>query len=218
MKVAHRNVILTLACMLLVQLAAAQVPHFSPFTADMQMSSTRPGMGPGEATGKMFVGGGHMRMNMSEQGHETAMITDFATKTVDILMVQQKMYIEHKADERGGRGPGSNFTQDLHPYDPDNPCSNQPDIKCKNIGVETVNGRTCDHWEMTNTKDGKVANVWVDQRLHFPIKMISEDSSILLSNIKEGEPDASQFQIPPDFHKMDMGGMMPPGTGRPPSN
>ncbi len=71
--------------------------------------------------------------------------------------------------------PG-NFTQDLHPYDPENPCATQPDVTCKKIGVETVSGRTCDHWEMTD-KQGKVANVWVDQKLHFPIKMVSQDST-----------------------------------------
>jgi len=38
----------------------------------------------------------------------------------------------------------------------------------------------------------------------------------LLTNISEGEPDASLFQIPAGFKKMDMGGMMPPGMGRPP--
>ena len=217
MKLASRNLFLVVTCLLLGQLVTAQVPKFLPFTADMQMTSTRPGMGSWETSGQISVGSGHMRMNMAAQGHETTMITDFAAKTVDILMVQQKMYIEQKTGERGGRGP-RNTTQDLHPYDPENPCANQPDVQCKKIGVETVSARTCDHWEITNTKDGKVANVWVDQTLHFPIKMTSEDSSVLLSNIKEGEPDASLFQVPADFHKIEMGGMMQPGMSRPPNN
>ena len=158
-----------------------------------------------------------MRMNLSNEGpHEMAMITDFASKTVDVLMVQQKMYIEHKAGQMQGRGPG-NLSQDLHPYDPENPCANQPDITCKKIGVETVSGRTCDHWEITDKK-GKINNVWVDQKLHFPIKATTPDTSILLSNVREGEPDATQFQIPADYRKMDMGGMMPPGMAGPPHN
>ncbi len=121
-----------------------------------------------------------------------------------MLMVEQKMYIEHKAGQMQGRGPGSNFTQELHPYDPENPCANQPDITCKKIGVETVSGRTCDHWEITDKK-GQVSNLWVDQKLHFPIKATTSDSSILLSNMKEGEPEASLFQVPSDYRKMDMG-------------
>lgn len=218
MKLAIRCLFFAFACLQLVQLGTAQsVPQFSPFTADMQMSSTHPGMGPTDATGNIFVGSGHMRMNLSAQGHETAIITDFASKTVDVLMVQQKMYLEHKAGQAPGRGPGGNFAQDLHPYDPVNPCANQADVTCKKIGVEAVSGRTCDHWEITS-KNGKASNVWIDQTLHFPIKATSEDSSLLLSNIKEGEPAASLFQIPADFRKMDMGGMMPPGMNRPPNN
>ena len=90
-------------------------------------------------------------------------------------------------------------------------------MTCKKIGVEEVSGRTCDHWEMTD-KQGKVANIWIDQKLHFPIKTVSAGLDMLLTNIKEGEPDASLFQIPAGFHKMDMGGMMPPGAGGPPQN
>jgi hypothetical protein len=105
----------------------------------------------------------------------------------------------------------------MKPFDPANPCANQPDITCKKIGVETVSGRACDHWEITD-KNGKVSNVWVDEKLHFPIKMASADSTILLTNITEGEPDAALFQIPSDFKKMDMSGMMAPGTARPPQN
>ncbi len=57
-------------------------------------------------------------------------------------------------------------------------------------------------------KNGKVSNIWIDQKLHFPIKTVSEDSSWELSNIKEGEPSASLFEIPSGYQKMDMGSMM----------
>jgi len=198
----------------LMQLASAQVPHLTPFSADMEMSSTRADRGPRDMEGKIFVASGHMRMNMDSAGHQTAIITDLATKTVDILMPQQQMYMEHKAGETPGRGPGS-MTRDLKPYDPEHPCATQPDVTCKKIGVEEVSGHTCDHWEITD-KQGKVANIWIGQKLHFPIKTVSQDSTLLLSNIKEGEPDASLFQIPAGFHKIDLGGMMPPGGGGPP--
>ena len=218
MKLVHR-ILLFASVLLIVQFAVAQVPQFSPFSADMQMTSTS-NRGPSDMTGKLFVGNGHMRMNMDMQGHETAMITDFATKTVDVLMIQPKMYMEHKMGQMPGRGPGrgpGSATEDLKPFDPENPCANQPDITCKKIGEETVSGRNCEHWEITD-KNGKVANVWIDLKLHFPVKTVTQDGSILLTNIQEGEPDASLFKIPADFQKMDMGGMMPPGMGRPPEN
>jgi hypothetical protein len=130
-------------------------------------------------------------------------------------MIQQHMYIEHKAGQMQGQGPGAG-AEGLHPYDPENPCASDPDVKCKKIGVEEVSGRTCDHWELTDQK-GNVSNVWVDQKLHFPVKIVSPDTTLLLSKIVEGEPDASLFQVPDGFRKMDIGGMMPPGAG-PPQN
>jgi hypothetical protein len=203
-----------MAVVLLLQLLSAQVPQLAPFSADMEISSTRGDRGPVDMQGQIFVATGHMRMNMESSGHQTAVLTDFATKTVDILLPQQQMYLEHQAGDMPGRGP-DRMTQDLKAYDPQNPCATQPDVTCKKIGVEDVSGRTCDHWEITD-KQGKVTNIWIDQKLHFPIKVVSQDSTMLLSNIKEGEPDASLFQIPAGYRKMDMRGMMPPGGAGPP--
>lgn len=180
----------------------------------MQITTTRTDNGPQDVTGKIFLDRGHMRMNLETAGHQTGIITDFATKTTDILMMRQQMYMEHKAGDMPARGPGS-MTQDLKPYDPEHPCAHQPDVACKKIGVEEVSGRTCDHWEMTG-KDGKVLNVWVDQKLHFAIKVVSEDSTVTLSNITEGQPEASLFEIPAGFRKLEMGAIPPPGMGGPP--
>ena len=215
MKALLRTLLPAVAVLLLLQLASAQLPHLTPFSADLEISSTGGDTGQRDMQGKLFVATGHMRMNMDNPtGRQTAIITDFATKTVDILLVPQQMYIEHKAGDPTGRGPGA-LTQDLKPYDPDHPCATQPDLTCKKIGVEDVNGRTCDHWEMTD-KNGKVTNFWIDQKLHFPVKTVSQNSTMLLSNIKEGEPDAALFTVPADFHKVDMRGMMPPSGGGPP--
>lgn len=182
----------------------------------MEMSSTKSDRGPRDMTGKMYVGQGAMRMEMAgDAGRQSIILTTFATKTVDILMPQQQMYMEHKAGDMPGRRGGMGAS-DLKPYDPKNPCANEPDITCKNLGTETVNGRTCDHWQMTH-KDGKVTDSWIDQKLHFPIKTVSDGTTWELSNIKEGEPDASLFTIPASYHKMEMpnmGGMM---HGTPPS-
>jgi hypothetical protein len=200
-----------LLTLLALQFASAQVPAFSPFSADLHFTSTRPD-GPQDVTGKIFAGSGHIRVNMDAGGHQTAIITDFATHTTDVLMIEQQMYIESKSGAR--RGPGSNITQDLQPYDPERPCASRTDLSCKKVGVEEVSGRTCDHWEVTD-KDGKVSNIWIDQKLHLPIKVTSDDSTLLLSNIEEGPPDATLFQIPSGFHKLDMSGMVPPGTKGP---
>ncbi len=189
--------------------AAAQVPHITPFSADMHVASH-----DGQTmNGKLYFTPNHMRMDM--QGGPrggSVLITDVATQTSDMLMPQQHMYMEFKADQaammhRPGMAPS------IKPFtDPSNPCASEAGASCKNLGVEQVNGRACDHWQITS-KNGKVTNAWIDQKLHFPIKSVSEDSTWELTNIQEGEPAASLFEIPPGYRKMDLGamqGMRPP--------
>jgi len=212
----HRNLALAIASALLASLVAAQVPQFTPFTADMHISSNSP-RGPQDMDGKLYVGNGHMRVDMDAQGHQSAIITDFATKTVTILIIEPKMYMEQKMDANAGPGFATNPAHDLKPFDPENPCANQTDITCKKIGIETVSGRTCEHWEITQ-RNGKVVNGWVDKALHFPVKTVSQDATILLTNVTEGQPAASLFRVPSDFHKLDINSMMGPGGGPPPHN
>ncbi len=178
-------------------------PHITPFSADFHVASKQ-----GESTsGKMYFTTGHMRMDMTGTERGSAiMITNVATQTTDMLMPQQHMYMEFKADQAMMRRPG--MVPNIKPYsDPGNPCAGDTGATCNKVGVEEVNGRPCDHWQITN-KNGSVSNVWVDQKLHFPIKSVSPDSTWELTNIKEGEPDAGLFVIPSGYRKMDIGGMM----------
>ncbi len=201
--------ILPAAVFLFMQLAMAQSPTGPRlFSADVQMTSNR-NAGPRESNGKIYFGQGHVRMDMQGAGPgggESIIISDVKSQTTDILMPAQKMYMEsHAGNVPGGRRQS---WADIKPLaDPSNPCATDPGSTCKNLGVDEVNGRTCDHWQITD-KNAQVANVWVDQKLHFPIKAVSADSTWQLTNITEGEPEASLFQIPPGYHKMDAGGMM----------
>ena len=202
---------IVLAFLLLLPWATAQMPpQMTPFTADMQFTSTKGQGMTREMSGKIYMSREHMRMDMTgtqgAPGGGAIMITNFATQTSDTLMPEQHMYMEFKADQMQGRRPG--MGPNIKPLpDPNNPCANQEGMTCKNLGAEQVNGRTCDHWQITD-KNARVSNIWIDQKIHFPIKTVSQDSTWELSNIKEGEPAASLFQIPPGYQKMDMGGMM----------
>jgi hypothetical protein len=192
--------------------AAAQMPpQATPFSADMQSTAIPPqGGSRKEMSGKVYVSRKHMRMDFTGMGGpgkgRMIMITNFAAKTSDILMPEQHMYMESKADDTQGQRPG--MGPSIKPlFDPHNPCANMEGSTCKNLGTEQVNGRTCDHWQVTDKK-GKVSNLWIDQKIHFAIKAVSQDSSFELTNIKESEPSASLFEIPSGYQKMDMGGMM----------
>ncbi len=212
MKLLARSLLLG-TLVLLASSLLAQVPHLTPFSADMQTSSSQANPVNRDMSGKIYVSPQAMRMDMAGEGaHEANIITTFATQTVDIVMPQQHMYMEHRAGENPmHRGPN---TSDVHPYDPKNPCASDPGTTCKNLGTETVNGRTTDHWQVTH-KDGNVSDVWIDNSLHFPIKTVSGGTTWQLTNIKEGPQDPSLFQVPAGYHRMDITGMGAMG-GRPP--
>ena len=212
MKTQARLAFLAASIVFLVQLTIAQAPQFTPFSADMQFASARNTSTPRDMSGKIYMNHDHMRMEVGPGARaQSIIITDLASKTVDILMPSQHIYMEHHVDEtQGGRAQAWNDVKPLR--DPNNPCAGQPGTSCKKIGVEEVNGRSCDHWEITD-KNGNVSNVWVDQKIHFPIRTVSGETSWQLTNIQEGEPAASLFQVPSDYHKMDMGQMM---RGAPP--
>lgn len=205
---------IVLGCLLSLPVAAQMGPAIAPFSADMQISSGPASHATHEITGKLYFTRGHVRMDMQGGPHGQAiMITNVATQTTDMLMPAQHMYMEFNANQGMMRRPG--MAPSIKPYsDPSNPCANEPDRTGKKVGVEQVNGRTCDHWQITNKK-GEVSNVWVDQKLHFPIKSVSPDSTWELTNINEGPQDASLFEVPPGYRKMDLGGMT--GGMQPPS-
>jgi outer membrane lipoprotein-sorting protein len=129
---------------------------------------------------------------------------------------QQHMYMEMHANQTN---PQTNPMMRNMPkfdssFDPQNPCGKQAGVTCKKAGTETVNGRACDKW-VTTEKNGHTSTAWVDQKLYFPIKVISSEGTTMdLTNIKEGAQAASTFEVPAGYKKMDLGGMM--GGGRPP--
>jgi hypothetical protein len=189
----------------IIGLAAwAQTPGMpQPFSADMKMS---PGTGQerGQAMqGKMYSDSGKMRMEMNHSGHNVIMIINGKTQTSYMLMPEQHMYMEMHANgaRRGQMGRMPSFNQFLN----GSPCSVEKNMTCKDMGAETVDGRATEHWQITN--NGEVSNAWVDNKLHFPIKNVdAQGGTWELTNIKEGAQDASLFEVPSGYQKMDMGG------------
>lgn len=185
--------------MALLSARAQVVPQ--PFSADMAVTTNKGDKMPG----KFYFAPPKLRMEMSSRGHDVIIITNNATQVSEILMPQQHMYMESRPGQ--GANPMMPVPRVDVPVDPSNPCTAHGDTTCKNLGPETVNGRVCDHWQVTDKK-GAVSNTWIDQKLHFPIKTQSADGSALeFSNVKEGSPAAALFEIPPGYNKLDMGSM-----------
>jgi outer membrane lipoprotein-sorting protein len=178
---------------------AGQTPMPQPFSADFTMTS---GAGGELSSGKIYFSLPKMRMESSSKGQEAIMIMDQSVKTMYMLMPKQRMYLESHMDQQnpmmrqGPKAPTS--------FDPNHPCG--ANEKCEKVGTETVNGRVCDKWVTTGTKGTSTA--WIDQKLTFPIKAQSANGEIWqLTNIKEGKPDASLFELPAGYQKMVIPGM-----------
>jgi hypothetical protein len=180
----------------------AQVPP-TQFAADMKFTSKNM-----SATGKLYFGGGKVRMEMAAMGHQSIMITDSQRKVTYMLMPEQKMYMEMNAGmaaQSGGRKPAA---PDWHMYDPANPCSNSPDTTCQRLGPGMADGRLCDKWLFTH-KGGKTETVWIDQKTSIPIRTEGSDGTLMeLTNINQGSQSSSLFEVPAGYTKFDMGAMM----------
>jgi hypothetical protein len=169
---------------------------------------------PGKAAStpaKMYVTKNKMRFEAQGQnGHNAAIILNFATQTSDVIMAERKMYMEMPA----GQGPGGAKTWAFfRPTDVENACGDwqkmvsKPGGECHKVGSETVNGRSTIKYE-AKSASGDVSEVWLDEKIAFPIKWQGKNSGGELQNIKDGAQPASLFEVPSDYQKMDMGAMM----------
>jgi uncharacterized protein DUF4412 len=192
---------------------AFQAPQ--PFSADYATTSTNGNL---NMSGKVYFSLPRMRMDITNAasgkqagpfGGKMGMIVDGPAKTMYMLMPEQRMYMEFHTDQDAA------MTRNMPKFDDmfkgNDPCAGREGATCKKLGTESINGRTCDKWELT-PKTGKLETFWIDQKLHFPIKMVNGDITTQYTNIKEGPQDAALFKVPDGFKKMDMGGM----GGRPP--
>lgn len=182
--------------------ATFAIPQFSS-----DISVVNPKVGQGQAmNGKMFSNGDKLRVDMTMLGRSVTTIFDRKTQVTDVLMHAQKMYIE-TTSQTGT--PGLTIPK-MDAYDPENPCASQKGYSCKRVGSETVNDRACDKWIFSGSNGDQT--VWLDQKLHLPIKTMQADGATFeMKNVHEGAPAAGTFDIPGDYRKFDastMGGMM----------
>lgn len=183
--------------------AAAQMGP-SPFSADMTVKNTQ---GPPMA-GKFYYSGQKLRMDVNESGHDAIIIHDIPGQVSYMLMPQQKMYMEMRAGQNGmmHRGPD---LRNLRSFDPDHPCATLTNTTCEKAGSETMNGRSTDKWIFTDKTNGQKSTAWIDKKIHFPVRVVNENGSQTdFTNIQEGAPSASLFEIPSGYRKFDMGAMM----------
>jgi hypothetical protein len=179
-------------------LAAAQNGKPQPFSSDLAVISPK---NEKLMTGKLYFAPPKVRMDMHDVQNNVAMSTiiDYEEKVAIAMLPQFHTYTEVSMDQK---------TESLDKalpagalFDSSNPCADHASWKCQKTGIDTLNGRKCDVWEIT-TNGPPPGTAWVDQKLNFPIKYRQADGTTLeYSNIHEGQPDASLFQIPSGYQK-----------------
>lgn len=187
----------------LVLLAASPAfAQMTPQSFSADYSTAQVG-GKQTTSGKIYLSPPKMRFDSNTaKGLTFIGIIDTSSHTMDMIMPAQHMYMEMNTEQKGPMG--ARAPKFPTSWDASHPC--KADETCNKVGTETVNGRSCDKWVIKTGQQTETA--WIDQKLHFPIKSVSDSGDTWeLTNIKEGKPDSSLFSIPAGYQKMDLGNM-----------
>lgn len=158
-----RTIMLRLFSAALLMLLAAGVGAdlaSQPFSAEMV---TRGADGT-TTTGRMYVGEERMRVEMANQGRMVIRIVDQSRGTEWVLFPGQRQFIEHAAAAQAG--PGSSYSADKQ-----DPCNGMPGLTCRNLGIETIAGRSATKWEITASRQGQTMTItqWIDDERGIPL-------------------------------------------------
>ena len=118
-------------------------------------------------TGRMSVGDGRVRIEMSQEGRQIVRISDHQRRMEWILFPEQKSYVEHAVP------PGVDAAASpAQPSAETNPCTGLQEVSCQRIGEESVAGRPAIKWEMSVTREGRTltGTQWLDVERGLPLK------------------------------------------------
>jgi hypothetical protein len=140
---------------------------------------------------------------------ETHMIIDRREKLIYLIEPQQKVILVNHALQVAG-SPSGNGSSSANPCEDlmqwVNPTVVGQQFACKQVGYESVNGRSTEKWQMNSKWWGSgPAYLWVDAQIKATIKWtLPSGSSGELQNIKVGTQSASLFELPADYRKQDL--------------
>lgn len=142
--------------------------------ADFSATMVRHGPDGQVTSGKMFVGNGRTRMEMSQQGREVIRISDQNRRMEWVLFPGEQSYME-----RGASASPPAAAAIEKPSAEDDPCARIPGMSCRRVGVEDVHGRPAVKWEMTMAQQGQslTGAQWLDQERGLPLKSVAPDGS-----------------------------------------
>jgi len=171
-----------------------------PFSADITVIGKNASE---NMTGKYYFSPPNFRMDVNAKGHKMSSILDGNTQTNDMVMHDQRMYMETRTNQPNPMMFPLPKVENA--YDLNKPCAAaRRGGTCQKVGTEMINGRLCDKWQGVSAQG--TDTLWLDQKLHIPMKTVGPDGrGMELSKVVEGKADASLFQPPAGYRKMDLG-------------
>lgn len=182
-----------------VPLAAGAEEYKGPgFSGDAFVSN---GGEPLQQIGTVHVGAGGFRMNIDDQGRRLASLIPWSGGVAYSLFLDEKVYLEMPTEEIG-----------MEPYEA-RPCVGYRDGE--QIGSETIDGRAAEKWRCTGEltpvegRPSADATTWYDRELAFEIRIERDGGEVFeVRNVSVGRQDASLFEVPDGFRKVDMQALM----------
>lgn len=140
---------------------------------------------------------------------ETHMTIDRRSKLIYLIEPQQKTILVNHVLQLAGNAAASSSSSA-------NPCGQlmqmvnpmvvKQQFVCKQVGQESVHGRSAEKWQMESAWLGNgPAFLWVDSQVKTAVKWtLADGSSGELQNIKVGAQPASLFELPADYRRQDL--------------
>lgn len=149
--------ILSCACgvfySLLIGTSALATPASVQFSADTYQKSPQ-----GENSGKIFVGDGVVRSDMTQNGQTITQIIDTQKNITWIIYPAQQSYSRFS-------GTGPSPVGNEQSAGERSPCQGMKGAKCSRMGEEQVNGRSAVKWRVEFSWQGKqyTSTQWIDK-------------------------------------------------------
>jgi hypothetical protein len=153
------------------------------------------------ATTKLSVSGDKVRFAVTAQKNSSFALINVAQRTSTMVLPDAKSYVVSPP------GHLSSSIPLFHIDDPENACkawekSMDNPGTCKKIGDDSVNGREAVKYTGA-MENGDIGTAWIDRKLNFVIKWEGQKTVAELQNIQEGAQEASLFEVPSDYQKLD---------------
>ena len=121
-----------------------------------------------ESSGRLYIGKGLMRNEMSQGGQNYIQIVDTNKNIGWMIMPAQQSYMERRLQSGASSIPTQSQKGDM------NPCMGMRGAQCKKVGEEKISGRMTVKWDITFNLQGQTqtSSQWIDKERGIPLKEI----------------------------------------------